>query len=331
MPLVAVTPTKVASDGVVVVIAARQHGVVTRRQLLAAGVGAGAIKERQRSGMLVSIHRGVYAIGGSRLPVMAQLMAAVLVIDGEAALSHRSAAYLHGLLSPPGGAIDVSTTRRSRSRPGVRVHHVRSMEAPVAIEGIPCATLPRTLLDLAATCRPRVVERALDQAEVLQVFDGRAIDEALRARRPGSRALRAILDRHTPGTTVTRSELEERFLAICREVELPPAELNAPVARGDDGRTVIVDALWRPERLIVELDGRSFHVSDKAFEDDRARDVDLHVEGWTVLRFTWRQLTRERAWVIRQLRRALSATRPTPAPSRTPRPCPRAAPRSPGS
>lgn len=303
MPLVSPRARKVASDGAVVAIAANQHGVVARRQLLAAGVGGGAITERMGSGLLVQIHRGVYAVGGSKPSAMAQLMAAILVTDGGAALSHRAAAYLHGLLSLPAGAIDVSTTNRSRSRRGVRVHHVRSLET-IEIEGIPYTTLPRTLLDLAATTPSRTVERALDQAEILRVFDGRAIERALEARRPGSRALEAILARHAPGTTVTRSKLEERFLVICRGERLQPDELNAPISRGD-GRTAVPDALWYHERVAVELDGRSVHARKLAFDSDHARDVDLKLEGWLVLRFTWRQLTRERPWVVRQLRRGL--------------------------
>lgn len=120
----------------------------------------------------------------------------------------------------------------------------------------------------------------LDQAEVLQVDDGRAIEQALERPRPGRAQLRASLARHEPGTTVTRSAVEERFLAICREAELPSVELNAPIARGD-GRSAIADALWRRERVVVELDRRAFHLTGRAFE---ARDVDLHVEGWLVLR-----------------------------------------------
>lgn len=314
-------------------LAARQHGVVARRQLLAAGIGSGAIKERLQSGLLTPIHHGVYAVGASRPPVMAQLMAAALVSDRGAALSHRAAAYLHGLLSLPGGAIDLSTTGRSQSRRGIRVHRVRTLEEVVVIDGIPCTTLPRTLIDLAATSPARTVERALDQAEVLRVYDGRAIELALREqRRPGARQLRAVLDRHAPGTTVTRNGLEERFLEICRAADLQPDELNAPIARGA-GRTAVPDALWHLERVAVELDGRSVHARQRAFESDHARDVDLKLEGWLVLRFTGRQLADEREWVVAQLRRALSprATPPTPAPSRTPPPCPRGARRSPGS
>lgn len=293
-----------------IALAARQHGVLARRQLLAAGIGPGAITERLESGLLTPIHRGVYAVGGSRPPAMAQLMAATLITDGEAWLSHRAAAYLHGLLSLPAGDIDLSTSGHLRGRrPGVWVHRVSLDPSEVGtIDGIPVTALPRTLVDLAATSPTRIVERTLDQAEVLQVYDSWGIERALERRRPGRARLRAILARHEPGTTVTRSELEERFLVICRDEKLPPDEFNAPISRGD-GRTAVPDALWHRERVAVELDGRSVHARERAFDSDHARDVDLKLEGWLVLRFTWRQLTRERPWVTRQLRRALSGER----------------------
>lgn len=310
MPFVPARATKEASDGLVVSLAAGQHGVVARRQLLAAGVGPGAITERLQSGLLAPIHRGVYAVGGARPSAMARLMAATLVAGGANIVSHRSAAYLHGLLSLSAGPIHITTTDRTRRRPSIRVHHVRAIETEDlgTIDGIACTAVPRTLVDLAATASSRTVEQALDQAAILRLYDGRAIDRALRAYRPGRRALRDVMARHAAGSTVTAGELEERFLALCRAADLPPAELNAPIARGD-GRTAIADALWRRERLIVELDGRSFHDTASAFEGDRSRDVDLHVEGWLVLRFTWRQVTREADWVVARVRRALARRR----------------------
>lgn len=314
MPLVSARATKEASDGTLVALAARQHGVMARRQLIAAGVGPGAITERLASGLLVPLRRGVYVVGGSRPSASAQLMAATLAGGGDNVLSHRAATHLHGLLPLSAGAIDITTTRRTRSRPGLRVHHVRSLDPAErgTVDGIPCTSLARTLVDLAAIAPTRTVEQALDQAEVLKVYDGAAIAAALEVPRRGRAKLRAILDRHAPGTTVTRSELEERFLALCRGAELPPAQHNEPIAL-DGGTSRIADVVWRRERVIVELDGRTFHDTDHAFDDDRARDVDLKVERWSVLRFTWHHVTRRPEWVVRQLRRALGLGAAPPA------------------
>ena len=118
-------------------------------------------------------------------------------------------------------------------------------------------------------------------------------------RRPGSRALRALLARHHPGTTATRSELEERFLALCRKYGFPQPEVNVGLL------DYVVDFLWRGPRLVVEVDGAATHANLRAFEADRDRDGRLAVAGYRVIRFTWRDVTKRPAVVVDRMRRLL--------------------------
>jgi hypothetical protein len=111
------------------------------------------------------------------------------------------------------------------------------------------------------------------------------------ATRPGSRSLQAVLSRYTAGAFVTRSELEERFLALCDDHGLPRPEVNIRIEGFE------VDFVWRDARVIVEVDGYGYHRSPSAFEADRERDVVLALAGWRVLRFTWTQVTRRPEWV----------------------------------
>jgi len=151
----------------------------------------------------------------------------------------------------------------------------------------------RTLLDLAATQPRRVVERAYDQAEVLEILDMREFDDVL-ARAGGHRGagvLRSIVAEHVAASTLTRTELEEAFLAICRKVGLPRAEVNAWIPIEPLGYEA--DFLWRERGLIVEVDGRNVHATRRAFEHDRRRDQQLMLAGFRVVRFTWRQVERE--------------------------------------
>jgi very-short-patch-repair endonuclease len=104
-----------------------------------------------------------------------------------------------------------------------------------------------------------------------------------------------VLSLYTAGATVTRSEMEERFLARCDEHGLPRPEVNTRI-EGEE-----VDFAWRDAKLIVEVDGYAYHRSPTAFESDRERDVKLVLAGWRVLRFTWTQLTRRPAWVARSV------------------------------
>ena len=105
------------------------------------------------------------------------------------------------------------------------------------------------------------------------------------------RAIRDILTAAGIGTTLTRSELEERFLRFVARVGLPRPELNVPIALR--GVFVEADCVWRRSRLIAELDGRAVHGTAAAFERDRARDLALNAAGWRVVRITWRQLSEE--------------------------------------
>jgi hypothetical protein len=175
----------------------------------------------------------------------------------------------------------------------------------------------RTLVDLAEVIGARPLERALDQAEVLRLFDARAIEDILGRShgRPGAAALRTALVRHDPGATLTRSELEERFLAICAEAALPRPAVNATLLL-DEG-AIEVDFLWRAERLIVETDGRAAHGTSAAFEADRERDRRLLLAGWDVVRWTWRAVTARPGEVAATLRTLLArgAVRRTTGPA----------------
>ena len=163
------------------------------------------------------------------------------------------------------------------------------------VEGIPATTVPRTLLDLAVVVGRREVERAINEAEVRRLADPLSLPDLLRRypRRRGSATIRAILA--AGRTALTRSELEDRFLALVDAAGLPPPEVNAMLELGDGW--IEVDCLWRSRRLVVELDGHATHSTRAAFEGDRSRDRMLLTAGWRVVRITWRHL-RDRPTVI---------------------------------
>ena len=120
--------------------------------------------------------------------------------------------------------------------------------------------------------------------------------------RRGTGLLAEVLAQHRPGTTLTRSQLEERFLGLCREHELPLAQVNRRLLGYE------VDFLWRPQRLVVETDGRAAHGTRAAFERDRVRDADLTAAGWRVVRITHRRLTADPDAVAALLRLLLGAS-----------------------
>jgi very-short-patch-repair endonuclease len=274
-------------------LAEQQHGVVARRQLLAAGLTRKAIVHRLRAGRLYCLSRGVYAAGHRLLTPKARWMACVLAGGPGAALSFRSAAALWEIRHWR-GAVDVTLPTSRRQRPGI-TWHVSNLPADelTVRDAIPVTTVPRTLLDLAAVLDKRGLERAINEAEVQRHADPLSLSTLLARylRRRGTAAIRAVLAEGRIGTSVTKSELEERFLRLLADRRLPRPELNASI--GVRGGFVEVDCVWRSSRLIAELDGRAIHGTVRAFERDRARDRALGAAGWRVIRITWRQLNQE--------------------------------------
>ena len=289
--------------------AERQHGVVSLAQLQLHGLGKAGVAKRAKDGRLHRVHRGVYAVGRPHLTQHGRWMAAVLACGPRAVLSHRSAAALHGVRADNRAKADITLAGSSvRARPGIEVHRSSTLEAAdiTVIDGIPCTTLARALVDLGDVLTRREVERAVDQAEVLRLFDGRNVDDALDRAGPrrGAGILRAILDTYEE-PALTQSEFEELVLALCREANLPAPSVNAWITLGD-GVSYKVDFLWRAQRLIVETDGRQVHSTRKAFERDRLRDQRLTLAGYTVVRFTWRQVVDNPRGVAKALRTLLA-------------------------
>jgi len=287
-------------DRRIAVLAARQYGVVSLDQLRAAGLGRGAIAHRVRQGRLHPIHRCVYAVGHTRLSCDGRRLAATLACGEGALLSRRDAADHWSLLRWSARTVDVtvpSLAGRS-SRPGIRVHRSLLSDSERARHrGIPVTSVPRTLIDIAEIVSAASLARAVEQADALSLFDLGDMRAAL-ARHPtrrGSGRVAAVLEGWRDDT-LTRSELEAMFLAICASQGLAPPAMNVRV----EGQEV--DFLWAGSRLVVETDGRRTHGTRAAFERDRARDARLTVAGYRVVRFTYRQVVHEPSLVAETLR-----------------------------
>jgi predicted transcriptional regulator of viral defense system len=287
----------------VAVLAAGQHGVVARRQLLALGVGGGAIDHRVWLGRLHPVHRGVYAVGHGVLSQRGRWMAAVLAAGPGAVLSHRSAAALWRIRSQGGRAIEVTVPRWRRGQAGIELHcGAIAPDEITGVDGIPVTTVPRTIFDLAAVLPRDRAERAANEAEALRLGDSLSLADLVDRypRRSGVGAIRAIVDDARLGAGITREEMEHRFQAFIAVHGLPRPAVNAVIPglrRGYEG-----DCVWPQHRVVAELDSRAWHGTRAAFERDRERDRALVVAGWRVVRITWRQLHRDPEGLARDLR-----------------------------
>ena len=280
-------------DAFIASLAARQHGVVSTAQLRSAGISFPGINRRLETGRLHRIHRGVYAVGHDRLSERGRWIAAVLACGDGAVLSHLSAAELWGIrrrirrVSESGGRgesdpvhVTVPSTAGRKRRNGIALHRSSTLLARdrTRHDGIPVTRPGRTLADLGPLLSPAQFAVALREAEFLRLpIESRFESDG------------------------ARTELEHRMIAVCRRHRLPQPGVNVRVDRYE------VDFLWREHSLVVEVDGWNSHRSRSAFEDDRARDARLKVLGYEVVRFTWRQVTRDRRGVAETIRTLLHA------------------------
>ena len=247
-------------------IAGRQHGRVTRRQLLAAGIDANRICRWLADGRLRKVHYGVYAVGHGAISMHGDYTAAVLAGGGGAKLSHAPAAHVFKVTRgkrPPPPEITVPTTAHRR-RPGIVIHRVKALH-PYDItvhEGIPITSVPRVLLDMAPRLSPAKLGRACHEAWIQHKTTPVHV-EACIARNPGKPGIVKL--RYALGSDVTLSDLEDAFLALLQEHGLPLPRTNID-HNGDK-----VDCHWPQHDLTVELLSFRFHATRDAFEKDVAR------------------------------------------------------------
>ncbi len=265
-------------------LAAGQHGVVSRRQLLERGIRSSTINDWVKNGHLHRIHRGVYAVGHTLIGLDGHRMAAVLFAGPGSFLSHWAAADLAGIMRvDERNVIHVSRRTKSGASPtGIVLHRCPDLEPIDTTQrrNIPATTATRTLFDLTPFLSARALAKAFERAEYLQVLDRsrlRALSSGARGHR-GIAHLRSLLaDTQLPVTEV-RSSLEPIILRTCREHDLPVPAVNVPLLGYE------VDFLWERERFVVEVDGG--HHRGPQRDRDNERDVRLGRAGYLVRRYS---------------------------------------------
>jgi very-short-patch-repair endonuclease len=228
----------------------------------------------------------------------------VLACGPGAVLSHRSAAALWELLASSRERVDVTVPGRGgrASRERIHLHRSRRLDPADVTErdGIPITMPAKTLVDIDAVVPERLVEKALEQAYIRRLLAPGPLEVALeRSTGRKTRALRRLLVIESRISTITRSELEERFLALVRRGGLPEPEVNAPLHGYE------VDFLWRQQRRVIEVDGHAYHSTRQATTRDRRKDDDLGAAGFGVTRFTADQILYDPSDTLERTRRAL--------------------------
>ncbi len=282
-------------DQIIGRIAASSHGIVTRQELIAAGVSRRVIQRRLDRGALLAQHRGVYRVGHAAPSAEALYMAAVRACGPGAVLSGRAAGHLWRLLRGAAPPPEV-TSPKERKIPGLRTRRCRSLgdREVTSTRGIPVTSVPRTLMDLAAVLSEEELARACHEASVLY----RLTQVGGRAGAPGAAKLRRVLEGAEP---VTLSALEREFLRLVRGAGLPLPQTNCLAS----GRRV--DCRWPEHRLTVELDSYRFHSSRRAWEQDRRREREAYARGDAFRRYTWSDVFEDTHGMLAELHTVLAA------------------------
>lgn len=280
-------------------LVAKQHGVVSRAQLLKLGYGRHAIAHRISTARLFPVARGVYAVGRPELSTSGELMVAVLAAGRDVLVSHESAAFLWGLAKDlPAGPIHVTGAGdRARFRPGIQLHRRRSLTSSDRAERhrIPVTSPARTIVDTAPDLSTEQLERRINLADSLDLIDPDALaaDLARMRGQRGVKAVRALIDQYT--FRLTDSELEQRFLRVIRPLALPVPETRRRV---NSFRT---DFVWPSLGLVVEADSLRYHRTVAQQQRDHLRDQRHLASGRVPLRFTHHQITYSAPYVRRTI------------------------------
>jgi very-short-patch-repair endonuclease len=271
-------------------LAARQYGVVTREQLNDLGYSDASIERAVACGRLHMWHRSVFAVGHQGLSAHGLCMAAVLFRGRGALISYQSAIWLWGLEKKLEIPVHISVRRRGHAQDAIGLHHCPALRDDdiAETERLPVTAVPRALLDYASEAKTLRLERAIDQADRLELLDLAAVDliaEEVSGHRGRGPLLRAMKIYREKG--LTRSGGEKRMLAALADVGVRRPLVNNFVAGYE------LDFYWEEERFAVALDSWEHHRGRRSFEKDRERQEQLTMAGIETIRITGTRLRRE--------------------------------------
>lgn len=308
---VTTTPGLAALDSRLALLARRQGGVVSIRQMTEIGLRRSTIAARARRGRYTRVHDGVYAIGVGELSRRGELWAALLAAPAGTRLTARTVMELHGVRVPGRTTITVVVDRRWRGVRGVRVHESTTLRRAdqTRTRGFPATSIARALLDLASDLDVDPLGKVVHELDFRNLLTARAVDDVL-ARNPGHPGrgrLREAMRRRGAGEAGTWSEFERRGHALLAMADPVRALRNVHVTV-QHGEPVRVDAFYEAEGLCIEFDPEH-HLRPRTRRGDSDRDILLDASAYTRLRFTRHDVEHRGAHVVETVRASLARRR----------------------
>jgi hypothetical protein len=289
------SPTEVADE-----IAKRYFGALARWQLLPRGISSSRIERWRAAGRLHPHYPGVYSWGRAELSEKGQISAGLLFAGRGSALTGISALWWLDALHRRPDLIQIDAPGYARSRQDLQIHHPRRIERHFH-EDLPYADIPRVLIKAAADLSHDSLRLVLARLDFQKLLTLSSLQAACATGPVGSKAVRKAMDSHLPALAKCVNGFERDFVLLCESHGLPIPEPNERIGRR------VPDMLWRPERLIVELDGQDAHTSPAQKIDDQVKQEWLESLGYTVIRFTWAEVYFQAGYVAARVRAALAS------------------------
>jgi very-short-patch-repair endonuclease len=281
-----------------------QDGVISAAQLGQFGLSRPAINRLHLAGAFGPVHRGVYLVRGAPLTYRARLWSAVLATSGT--LGFATAAHLWGLIDEPSPRIHVIIDRNARVAPpvGIRLHRITLLTDTLdQRDRLPITNRLTTLLDYIGRLPFSQAARLADRAVQTGRLTPQNIEHRLMRQpgRTGNVTLRRLLDQLSDGAAAESERILHRLL---RRAGIRNWRPNYRVWQGG-ALVAVVDVALVADKIAIEVDGWAFHTDADQFQGDRVRQNGLVAAGWTVLRFTWADLTLNPDYVIKSIRAQL--------------------------
>ncbi len=269
----------------------------TTKQAAAIGFSSRAVRDRVRRGTLERVHPGVYGFPSSEETWHRSAIAAVLSAAEPAAASHLTAAYLWGMVSRQPDAVEIVARRHERvHREPFTLHESKDLLESdiVELDGIPVTTAVRTVVDLGASAPPWLVERCLDtglRKELFTAWQVRCfIARVARPGRTGVGTIRPLVEERLVWDTITESDLEDLFRSVISSLPFPMPDPQYKLFKPSGEFIGRFDFAYATRMALIETDSEAYHMDPVSFQRDREKQNEAHALGWTVYRFTWRQL-----------------------------------------
>ena len=290
--------------------AARNHGVFHREEARLFGYSDSAIGRLIATGRVERVWPSVFRLMSVPASAAQRAKAATLYVGEGAWLSHRWAAFHHGMINTVGAPVEILTDGERRSKPGLKIRRVKDISPHDVrtLRSIPVTNTIRTMIDLAAVLPAQRFESVLDDCiwrglVAVPRLIHRLNDLGSRGRR-GTKLLRELLIERDDGCAVPLNVLERKFLKVLRSAGLDEPEKQMSIA-SDTSSQWRLDFAYPQHKVVIEVDGGRWHSGRQQASRDRRRDNVMNIRGWTVLRFTWDDVVHRPRYVVEQVKRAL--------------------------